>query len=215
MLGTESRFSANISRLGHRKFCCGNSILPGLILGWHPANERRRYNVTPSLMHWLGANLESALYYNWPFVISCYWIRSDSFWYTSRLIMKESCLTVTPAITRVSKCQGRAWVKSTCNEPQQKYNYVWSVRIILKILHCIFGKGHEGAAVWLPGFAISMIAKPGNQTAATPWSAHMQILRFHLNQPYSKHLPCMQLQEYAWLISALIKQCNSFQRFSF
>ena len=31
----------------------------GLILGLRPANERRRYKVTPS--HWLGANLESAL----------------------------------------------------------------------------------------------------------------------------------------------------------
>ena len=30
-----------------------------LILGLRPANERRRYKVTPS--HWLGANLESAL----------------------------------------------------------------------------------------------------------------------------------------------------------
>ena len=30
-----------------------------LILGLHPANERRRHKVTPS--HWLGANLESAL----------------------------------------------------------------------------------------------------------------------------------------------------------
>ena len=29
-----------------------------------PANERRRYKVTPSLTHWLGANLESALFYN-------------------------------------------------------------------------------------------------------------------------------------------------------
>ena len=34
--------------------------IAGLILGLRPANERRRYKVTPS--HWLGANLESALY---------------------------------------------------------------------------------------------------------------------------------------------------------
>ena len=32
----------------------------GLILGLHPANERRRYKVTPPL--WLGGNLESAMY---------------------------------------------------------------------------------------------------------------------------------------------------------
>ena len=34
-----------------------------------------------------------------------------------------------------------------------------------KKLH-ISGSGHEDAAVLLPGFAIKMIAKPGNKTAA-------------------------------------------------
>ena len=37
----------------------GSITLGGLILGLHPANERRHYKVMPS--HWLGANLESAL----------------------------------------------------------------------------------------------------------------------------------------------------------
>ena len=37
----------------------GIQLTPGLVLGLHPANERRRYFVTTS--HWLGANLESAL----------------------------------------------------------------------------------------------------------------------------------------------------------
>ena len=35
--------------------------LAGLILGLRPANERRCYKVTP-IFHWLGPNLESALY---------------------------------------------------------------------------------------------------------------------------------------------------------
>ena len=39
------------------------SFNAGLILGLHPANERRRHKVTPSISHWLGANLESALQY--------------------------------------------------------------------------------------------------------------------------------------------------------
>ena len=34
-------------------------IIPGLILGLHPANERRRNAVS----HWLGTNLEPALLY--------------------------------------------------------------------------------------------------------------------------------------------------------
>ena len=29
-----------------------SASLPGLILGLHPANERRRYKVTPSLIGW-------------------------------------------------------------------------------------------------------------------------------------------------------------------
>ena len=35
--------------------------IAGLYLGLHPANERRRYKVN-AVSHWLGANLESALY---------------------------------------------------------------------------------------------------------------------------------------------------------
>ena len=35
-------------------------MVPGLILGLHPANERRRYKVTPSLTGW-EKKLESAL----------------------------------------------------------------------------------------------------------------------------------------------------------
>ena len=31
------------------------------------------------------------------------------------------------------------------------------------------GSGHETAAVLLPGFAIKLIAKPGNKTAAVSW----------------------------------------------
>ena len=39
------------------------SFNAGLILGLHPANERRRHKVTASISHWLGTNLESALQY--------------------------------------------------------------------------------------------------------------------------------------------------------
>ena len=42
----------------HQLACRYNKA--GLILGLHPANERRRYKVTPSLICWT-ANLESAL----------------------------------------------------------------------------------------------------------------------------------------------------------
>ena len=35
----------------HKKFGSPVYIL-GLILGWHPANERRRYKVTLSLIGW-------------------------------------------------------------------------------------------------------------------------------------------------------------------
>ena len=44
--------------------CC--VPIPGLILGLHPASERRCYKVT--LSHWLGTNLKSSLY---AILISC------------------------------------------------------------------------------------------------------------------------------------------------
>ena len=37
-----------------------SKLITGLILGLRPANERRRYKVTSSLIGW-GANLDSAL----------------------------------------------------------------------------------------------------------------------------------------------------------
>ena len=79
--------------------CAGHSTLDAivsrtvaseLILGLRPANERRRYKVTPS--HWLGANLESAL----PACIACY---------TSQERVKDSfpvCNTRVLAIVEVS-----------------------------------------------------------------------------------------------------------------
>ena len=41
--------------------CILFACVSGLILGLRPANERRRYKVTPSLIVGLGASLESAL----------------------------------------------------------------------------------------------------------------------------------------------------------
>ena len=41
--------------------CTGDVANARLILGLHPANERRRYKVSNAISHWLGTNLESAL----------------------------------------------------------------------------------------------------------------------------------------------------------
>ena len=44
------------------RITCVQPYMSGLIPVLRPANERRRYKVTPPLYHWLGANLESALH---------------------------------------------------------------------------------------------------------------------------------------------------------
>ena len=67
LIGAQTRSSPNF---GMYVLCANQNhwnihswciLISGLILGLHPANERCRYKVTPSLIGW-GANLEAALY---------------------------------------------------------------------------------------------------------------------------------------------------------
>ena len=44
--------SWNLVNINLSNLSCFGSDLPGLILGLHPANERRRYEVTPSPIGW-------------------------------------------------------------------------------------------------------------------------------------------------------------------
>ena len=45
--------------------------MSGLILGFNPANESLRYKWSNAISHWLGTNLESALYVHHQVALMC------------------------------------------------------------------------------------------------------------------------------------------------